>query len=413
MNSTQVLFARILLFILLCLYSFLVFAQPDYDFRNKQLLSGVDNQTGAVYRFNNVRSGVDAKVTILDLTNGLTLSDIDGGGGFVEALQPVINIPPMQSGYAEFQIDFLEAGTNTPMNQVEIPLTPIDVDGQTGYTFEYDMVQFGTGYTNFDGTGNELQISYSTGWVTGTNIGGITYDGIDTVARQVMFTVVNSNRSSLILRVGAKNVSTITLQRLRSVYFKKFDYPNSVLPVSTLQKFSGVANEEKIKLQWLLTSGNIASNIALEKAYTTSTFKPHAEFWLSLEGNAETNFSYTDVTGNERSVYYRLKITEATGKVQYSNILHFTNEKGSANSFTVYPSQVSSSATVKMRSAIQQQGFFEVFDYTGRAILRQSIGLQPGENNIRISDLDKLPSGNYITTIRTKEKIYSQKINKL
>ncbi len=44
-----------------------------------------------------------------------------------------------------------------------------------------------------------------------------------------MFSVVNSNISSVVLRVGADNKSNSSLERLRSIYFQKFTYPNSVL----------------------------------------------------------------------------------------------------------------------------------------------------------------------------------------
>jgi len=46
--------------------SFIVFCQPDYDFRNPVLLSGTDRQINAVYLFQNVKPGVDATVTVKD-----------------------------------------------------------------------------------------------------------------------------------------------------------------------------------------------------------------------------------------------------------------------------------------------------------------------------------------------------------
>lgn len=417
-NSTHALILRIILFILLCLYSFLVFGQPDYDFRNKTLLSGSDRQVGAVYRFNNVKTGVDAKLTILALTNGLTLSEIDrdAGSGFIAALQPDITIPAGSNGYVEFRIDFLITGTNIPFVQLEIPVTPIDVDGQThagGFVYEYDMIRLVSGYYTFDGMGNELQVTPSPEWVTGINTAAYTYPGVDTLARQVMFTVVNGNQSSILMRVGGTNSGTSSTTRLRSVYFKRFVYQNAVLPVTSLLKFSGHASDDNTKLQWSLTAGNNASSIVLEKGYTANNFQPHAEFWVNMEGSNKSDFQFTDTKNDEGSVYYRLKITEADGRTEYSNILHFTGNKTTINSFMVYPSQVTSSVTIKLKSDLKKQGSFEVFDYSGRVVFRQPIELQKGENNIRISDLEKLPSGNYITTIRTTEKLYSQKINKL
>lgn len=418
-NFTYVLIIRIILFILICLYSFLVFGQPDYDFQGATHKSGTPLQVNATYRFNNVRPGIHANVTIAAITGGITLSTIDNtGSGFKEAFQPTINVPAHSTGYVEFKIDFVTTvlSIDLPAIQLEVPATPIDVDGNSvtgGKIYEYDMIKMGTGYTDFNGTSNELNVTYSPGWVTGTNVAGIDYPAIDTAAKQVMFTVVNSTITSLIVRVGGNNTGTATQQRLRSIYFKKFEYPNSILAGSNLLKFNGVSTDEKTNLQWSLATGNNISTVVLEKGYTSNSFQDHAAFLLNFDGESETNFKYADTKDAERSVYYRLKITEANGKIEYSNILHFTGKKGSNNSFSVYPSQVSSTITVKMRSDSKQQGSFEVFDYSGRVVFHQSIGLLQGENNIRISDLEKLPPGNYITSIRTTEKLYSQKINKL
>lgn len=94
-------------FILLIHFSLIVLGQPDYNFTTGNLISGVDRQVNAQYRYNTVRANVDAKVTITAITGGITLSAFDGGSGFAEALQPAINIPRNSSGYVELRVDFL------------------------------------------------------------------------------------------------------------------------------------------------------------------------------------------------------------------------------------------------------------------------------------------------------------------
>ena len=66
-------------------------SQPDYSFTSRTHESGTDLQIGAVYLYQNVKSGTDARVTIINMTGGISLTDIDGSGGFTEALQPVIS----------------------------------------------------------------------------------------------------------------------------------------------------------------------------------------------------------------------------------------------------------------------------------------------------------------------------------
>ena len=162
-NGTQIDLSKSILLILFILtISLKAFCQPDYDFRNSTLVSGTDRQIGAVYLFKNVKTGVDATVTILDITGGVTLNTIDGGSGYVEALQPVLQVAPNSSSYVECRIDFLIANTNKPMVQTEVPATPIDVDGQNygdGVVKEFDILQLTNGYVDYDMLGGELNMS--------------------------------------------------------------------------------------------------------------------------------------------------------------------------------------------------------------------------------------------------------------
>ena len=73
-------------------------AQPDYVFTGGVLESGTDLQIGAMYRFTNVKPGIDGLITITDMTGGMTLAQIDGPSGFAEAFQPYINCAPKSKG---------------------------------------------------------------------------------------------------------------------------------------------------------------------------------------------------------------------------------------------------------------------------------------------------------------------------
>ena len=77
-NGTQKIALAVLLQLLFFIIHFSLNAQPKYDFRNASKISGTDRQVGAVYRFPNVRSGIDALVSITAITGGLTINTLDG-----------------------------------------------------------------------------------------------------------------------------------------------------------------------------------------------------------------------------------------------------------------------------------------------------------------------------------------------
>src|SRR5512141_691470 len=87
------------LFILLSLLPSILRAQtsqpiPELVFQNPTLISGTAGQDGAIYKFANVASGIDATIKIVGRSsNSVVLSTIDSTGiGWSKAFQPVVGI---------------------------------------------------------------------------------------------------------------------------------------------------------------------------------------------------------------------------------------------------------------------------------------------------------------------------------
>ena len=109
------------------------------------LVSGTALSAGAVYRYSNVNTGIDALVRIAALNNGATLVTIDNNSapaGGAPDLRAFFN-PELGGSNArsvDFQISFVSAGTNTPLS-FDFAATAIDVDGDGGSIREYAEFQ--------------------------------------------------------------------------------------------------------------------------------------------------------------------------------------------------------------------------------------------------------------------------------
>jgi hypothetical protein len=405
-------------FVLFFLSFFTASAQPDYDFRNAVLVSppGTENTLGAVYLFADVKTGVDAIVTITDISSGVSLFDIDAGSGYPEALQPTVNITAGKKGYVELRLDFVYTGTSTPYLQTEIPLTCIDVDGNLDSdglgnpSHEFDEINMGPGsYLNYSMTGFELNVTQSGDWYTGTNVAGQEYPGRDTSARPVMFTVVNANISTVIIRVGVDNASSTTsTQRLRSVYFKKFAYANGLLAVSSLRSFTGISKNNAITINASFTNTNNIRVIELEKAIGDNPFENIAYMNYRI-GNS---FSFIDNAPGTGINYYRLKITAIDGQTNYSNLLRFNITASLKQAFKVYPGIISANAAIAVTVSKAENAIFQLLDLSGHTIFQQRLPLQSGSNTIVVTGLADIKPGNYIAIAKTADKVYSQHIIK-
>jgi hypothetical protein len=413
MKTTNVLTQRVFFSTLLLMFVCTsVFSQPDYIFKNPVHESGSDLMAGSVYLFKNVKPGVDARVYVISFYGSITLNAIDETWtGFDEAFQPFIYVPKNSNGYIEFEIRFFAAGTNNPMNQAEVPMTPIDVDGNDydgGYIYEYDQIKVSGGYYNFSTSTSEISVSQTAGWVKGKNTSGWAYDGVDTTARNVMFTVVNANTSKVLIRIGAENTSKENDVRYRSVYFKKFSYPNGVLASNPLMNFSGNATGNLVNLQYLLNEPAKIKTVVIERAASDMNFKSVQEISIDTE---EPQYRVQDqqITGTS---YYRLKMVQVSGAVEYSNVLRFENKKNAAETFKVFPSVVNNHVTVMLQSVNNHTATLQLFDFNGRIVYTKQVLVQTGTNTFVVDGLSQFASGTYIATIRGGNQLLQQKIVK-
>jgi hypothetical protein len=392
---------------------------PIYRFRNPSLISGTGGQVNAVYRFPNVNTSgtnIDALVKIQNKVGNITLSNIDRtADGYDEAFQPEYKVGSLTNAYFEFLITFVLAGTNTPVSQPKVDVSGLDIDGANSGGLlleEFNRIDMGGGLCTFNTLGSQLSISEIGTAYNGSNITGLLFGAlVDTAAKEVMFSVTNTNVTSFTYRAGANSLLSGSNTRYASLYFKKFNYPQqSVLSVSNLSAFNGVSADGKAKLKWTLTAGNTANNVVLEKSNTGNSFDQIAEFWVNLNGNTQRDFNYADNKTAEKSVYYRLKITSTDGKVQYSNILHFQIQESDMSQLAVYPSLVQSTTTVNYHSTEKQNAVIFITDMSGRMIKQQNVLLEQGTNSILVSGFDQFRKGNYIVSVNTAQQKSAKQI---
>lgn len=390
-------------------------AQSKYVFTGGTLSSGTALSIGAVYQFNNVSTGVDATVTISNITGGISVTNIDGGGGFSHALQPVISVPANSNGYIELKIDFFEAGTKTPMIQTEIPITPIDVDGQmySGLPlYEFDEIDMPNGYTYFQWAGTELDMSLSGSFARGKNIAAVDYPGIDTAQKTVMFTTINANISSITARVGADNQSGSNASRLRSLYFQRFTYPfEVVLPNRTLISFSGTKKGNGIELKGALSASHTFDKLIIEKGNSATDFETLTEINISNTASSEYNFSYYDSNPYENVNFYRIRLENTQQNlIELSNTLMVKTNTDPAKKLTVYNTMMKQNdPVIALQSNESTQINLYITNMSGQVVYNRRLNINSGTNSIDLVNFNPI-KGYYVLTIKTTNNIINHKM---
>ncbi len=201
------------------------------SFTTFSLESGTDLQPGAVYRFDDVTTGVDALVTVVSLNNGATLSQIDDAtnpptAGVWEALQPQYT---GVDGSVTLNVEFVTADTSTSTTIANFTASAVDVDGDGISLTEFVEFSDFDRYTLESTTNlNVTESGTSTRFQANTVA---TVPGIGTAATENIASVVYEDISSFAITLGSEGTST-AFPRLTSINFNE-NLPNTFVNPET------------------------------------------------------------------------------------------------------------------------------------------------------------------------------------
>lgn len=194
-------------------------------------------------------------------------------------------------------------------------------------------------------------------------------------------------------KTGALNDPTITVLNL---------FP---LPV-TLLEFRGNQSDRKIELSWKANEGNV-HHYEIERNTTGATFAKIGS--VQAIGSGQRSYNFTDA--NPISVaYYRLKIVDVDGKINYSSVLKFAGN-ATDQSFAVYPNPVlNSQITIQLSNFSAGRYAVVFYNSIGQQVIANVIS-HAGGSAITLFRLPKtMGKGLYTVTVKGREQTYTQKL---
>ena len=381
-------------------------------FTNPTLLSGSAGQVGAIYKFPNVCSNVDAWIEITQLAGGATLSSIDNNSsGYNEAFQPFIDIPRNSTASIQWNIRFKVAGTSTDTVLAKVQLTGVDVDGGSGIREFVEAT---------------MPTSYSLGSptiLTVTNNGGsyravsnyTTVSNIDTTAKQAMYQMNYYNVNSFFYRTGAISTNSSSEVRQTSLYFASFLTGTIALPV-TLTSFKATLRERKVVLEWSTASEIENDYFNIERSKDANTFEAIGMKRGMGNSTVVNNYSYADESPLQGYSYYRLKQTDYDGKYTYSPVVSVKNGKVALISNleiqSVSPNPFYDKFNLVYTLPAEESASFMLVSVSGKILEHRILESHEGINRVEFENKSSLDPGMYFAVITTKEQRVVKKIYK-
>lgn len=391
-------------------------------FTNPRLETGssTDLKKGAVYLFEDVRPGVDARLKIEDLVGGAKVIKIDdnsGGLGYKDALQPEIQSGNViGSSYAVFKVSFYKADTQIPEYLQQVNATALDIDGNLNLK-EFAEIKMGDGaiakYMS-----NTLDISLLNlllGKFKASNILGIERDGIDTLAWSNMFTASNNGISSFTMNYGTNTLLPSRDNRQFSMYMKGFSYPNQVtLPVDIISFNANLEGTTKVNLKWVTSAEKNVSHFVVERSFDGKEFSDAGVVFAV--GNSQDLQTYVFADKIKAAVnsvvYYRIKTVNIDAKNQLSiiRVIRIDKENDTKLAVTTYPNPATSDLRITVPAKWQNKKVsYELIANNGRLTLRTESGNSSQTETINVSNLT---AGVYMVRVTCNGETAMQKIVK-
>ena len=158
-----------------------------------------------------------------------------------------------------------------------------------------------------------------------------------------------------------------------------------------LQYFTGAKQGTSNLLTWKL-NGAVNENVVLQRSTDGVNFSPIYASLLTA-ANSGNPLDYTDLSPAGTKDYYRLKITEASGRVSYSNIVVLLNgTKGTE--ISVAPTVNNGTFNLNASSVKAGTMIVMIMDMSGQIVSKQIVTIVAGFNNIGMN-VSNLAAGTY------------------
>ena len=402
------LFVLSFFFCSFCQHSSAQCVAPSMSFHSPVLISGVDNQVGAVYLFREVMPGVDAEITVADLVGGAVLYNIDdsAGIGYYDAFQPYVVAPANSTSYLDWNITFKVAGTSTDTLIACFAITGVDVDGNGSSLQEFIEAATPGSYAldpftilnfSFDGVRSKAI----------SQVANIPL--IDTAHREAMFQMNFTNISTLQYRNGAISTYSGDMVRQTCIYFKSFfDNFTALLPVKLIN-FTAQCKNNTTLLNWSATNENDLQYYIVQKTTNGALWKDVKKV---MPGNAITdNYFITDEDANTVVTYYRLKQVQRTGQPVYSKMVKVNPTATSGSSIT-NNTVVKDAVHLQISATGAETYSAEVYTMNGNKIKQQQISVYAGFNTATIELPAGVRNGMYVLSIKNSngQQIHQSKL---
>lgn len=175
--------------------------------------------------------------------------------------------------------------------------------------------------------------------------------------------------------------------------------------------FHGTLNDNTVRLSWNVLNNQQVKYFEVQRSEDGLNFVTLGNVKKQTAEDTEAGFSYTDDISylNSNLVYYRIKLFNINGTVNYSYIINIRLPVVKETKITISPNPVKDIMQLHVRTKKSGNIRLDLFDQSGRHVSSTTFA-QKGRNIIAVDELANKPRGVYLAVIYADNKVFRQKI---
>ena len=173
----------------------------------------------------------------------------------------------------------------------------------------------------------------------------------------------------------------------------------------TLINFSGLRQDNTVRLNWTTASEQNTANFEIQRSDNTVTYLPVGTIAAAGLSVSPRHYQYNDnlPIPSAGKYFYRLKMTDLDSRSTYSPVISI-DANSTSFGLAAYPNPVGSSTTLSANSPATRNALLTVTEMGGRRVVSKPVYLQKGSNVLPLSFFGGLQKGVYLLQLASKDQ---------
>ncbi|MEO8770290.1 MAG: T9SS type A sorting domain-containing protein [Ferruginibacter sp.] len=180
-----------------------------------------------------------------------------------------------------------------------------------------------------------------------------------------------------------------------------------VVPVK-LTRFDAVAKGNDVICDWQTQMEQNSSYFIVERSKDAIFFNEAGSVRAGGNSSLPLNYSFTDkniLLADNNYLYYRLKMVDIDGTIEYSNIVAVKLKHSAA--LSVYPDPVVDKMALNFISDRNDKADLTIFNATGVKVYEHSIAIIKGSNTANVN-VHSFPAGGYLIVLKGRNQYFAR-----